>query len=640
MLFAGLTLMRRALPVPDIFLSYSRTDLATTGKMAAALKAAGHDVWWDQALKSGEVYDQVTETALREARVVVVLWSKAAVGSDWVRSEATVAMQRGALMPVMIEDCQRPVMFELRQSADLIGWKGNAKDPRLVAFLGDVARQLATPATLQPAQIPAAPPSAGPSRRLLIGGGAALGAAALAGGGWLLLRPTAAHATNTSIAVLPFANLSGDAAQAYFSDGIAEELRSSLSRIAGLQVAARTSSELMRDADVKEAAAKLGVAHVLTGSVRKGGGTIRVATQLLNGETGLETWSQAYDRPEGDALVVQSSIATSVANALSLSLGKAAAMLGGTKNPAAYDAYLRAMALTQRDEAGFRARIAALDAAIAIDPDFAAAHARRSSALTNFFWAVGDVDLLEASGRAAARAVALAPILPDAQQALAYYKAAVLDFRGAAETYDKVLRMPDVQGESLSAIASFLAYIGRSNEALALAEKAVALDPLSALAQANRAGVLISARQGTAALAAAEASLSAYPNQNNLYLSKGRALLLLNRPGDALAAFDRVEDPRLRAAGQAIAHLRLGNRAGSDRALAVLKADYADIGAYEIAYVHAVRGEADLAFAALDHAIVTKSRGVAQLRTDFRLDSLRKDPRYAALEKRLDFPPR
>ena len=95
---------------PDIFLSYSRQDLAIAGKMATALKAAEHGVWWDQALKSGEVYDQVTETALREARVVIVLWSKAAVASDWVRSEATVALQRSALMPVMIEACQRPVM--------------------------------------------------------------------------------------------------------------------------------------------------------------------------------------------------------------------------------------------------------------------------------------------------------------------------------------------------------------------------------------------------------------------------------------------------------------------------------------------------------------------------------------------------
>lgn len=179
--------MRQARHMPDIFLSYSRQDLAIAGKMAAALFSAGHNVWWDQALKSGEVYDQVTETALREARVVVVLWSKSAVASDWVRSEATVAMQRGALMPVMIEACQRPVMFELRQSADLTGWKGNAKDPRLAAFLADLARQLGEPAGAATPAAKIAAARTGPSRRVLFGGVAGVGLLVAGGfGAWML----------------------------------------------------------------------------------------------------------------------------------------------------------------------------------------------------------------------------------------------------------------------------------------------------------------------------------------------------------------------------------------------------------------------------------------------------------------------
>jgi serine/threonine-protein kinase len=390
---------------------------------------------------------------------------------------------------------------------------------------------------------------------------------------------------------------------------------------------------------VKEAAAKLGVAHVLTGSVRKGGGTIRVSTQLLNGETGLETWSQAYDRPEGDALVVQTSIATSVANALSLSLGKAAAMLGGTKNPAAYDAYLRGMAMNTRDEAGFRSRIAAFDTAIALDPDFADAHARRSVSLTNLFWEVGGFDLLDAAGRAATRANTLAPTLPGAQSAAAYYQIATLDFRGASQTYDKLLLNPNAQSQGHSAPAVFLANIGRTQEGLSLAEKAVALDPLNILAKMNLATVLIAARQGKAALDVSEAAIAAHPDEKAIIANKGRSLLLLNRPAEALAAIVPLQNPRLRAAWLAIAYAMLGDRAGSDKALNVLKADYADIGAYQIARAHAARGEPGLAFAALDHAIAVKSRGLEGLRTDFSIDPLRKDPRYAAFEKRLGFPP-
>jgi serine/threonine-protein kinase len=144
------------------------------------------------------------------------------------------------------------------------------------------------------------------SRRAAIVGTAA-GAAAVAGiGGWAFFRPGTRR--DDSIAVLPFANLSGDPSQAYFSDGIAEELRSALSRIAGLTVVARTSSEAVRDEDAKSAAAKLGVANILTGSVRRSPSMIRISAQLIDGRKGIERWSQSYDRPAGDALPIQSDI--------------------------------------------------------------------------------------------------------------------------------------------------------------------------------------------------------------------------------------------------------------------------------------------------------------------------------------------
>ncbi|OYQ30772.1 hypothetical protein CHU93_06330 [Sandarakinorhabdus cyanobacteriorum] len=298
--------------MPDIFLSYSRQDVAVAGAMAAVLSAAGHDVWWDREIRAGDVYDQVLENALRASRLVIVLWSKTAVVSDWVRSEATVAMQSGTLMPVMIEDCQRPVAFELRQSADLIGWKGNASDPRLVAVLAEVARQLGAPGAA-----PRPVPATGPSRRALIG--SAAGVAALAAGGvgaWRLMGNSDDDGT-ASIAVLPFANLSGDPAQAYFSDGIAEELRNALAQISGLKVIGRVSSEQFRDAtDLAAVAEKLGVVHILTGSVRRSPATIRIGAELVDGKTGAQSWAQSYDQPAGDVLAVQSRIASSVVAAL------------------------------------------------------------------------------------------------------------------------------------------------------------------------------------------------------------------------------------------------------------------------------------------------------------------------------------
>ena len=126
--------------MPDIFLSYNREDHVTARRFAEAFEANGFTVWWDATLRSGEAYDEVTEKALREAKAVVVLWSKRSVVSRWVRSEATIADRNKTLVPVMIEPCERPIMFELTQTAELAHWTGTTDDKAWVAFLSDVKR--------------------------------------------------------------------------------------------------------------------------------------------------------------------------------------------------------------------------------------------------------------------------------------------------------------------------------------------------------------------------------------------------------------------------------------------------------------------------------------------------------------------
>src|SRR5258708_108705 len=124
--------------MPDIFLSYNREDQAAAKWFAEGFEGAGLSVWWDVTLRSGEAYDTVTETALREARAVVVLWSPRSVVSRWVRSEATQADRNRTLVPARIEACELPIMFELTQTADLTHWQGEAGDLAWRAFLGDV----------------------------------------------------------------------------------------------------------------------------------------------------------------------------------------------------------------------------------------------------------------------------------------------------------------------------------------------------------------------------------------------------------------------------------------------------------------------------------------------------------------------
>ena len=149
-----------------------------------------------------------------------------------------------------------------------------------------------------------------------------------------------------SIAVLPFVNMSGDPSQEYFSDGLTEELLNDLARINELQVAARTSAFSFKgkDTDISTIARKLNVASVLEGSVRRSGHTVRVTAQLNNAVTGYHLWSQTYDRDLGDVLKLQTEIASAVASALKVTLLRdlaAEMQVGGTRNPVAYDAYLR-----------------------------------------------------------------------------------------------------------------------------------------------------------------------------------------------------------------------------------------------------------------------------------------------------------
>jgi len=126
--------------LPDIFLSYNREDQGTARRFAEGFEREGFKVWWDVTLRSGEAYDRVTEKALREAKAVVVLWSRKSVESRWVRAEATLADRNRTLVPAMIEPCDRPIMFELTQTADLSHWTGDASERIWQAFLKDVRR--------------------------------------------------------------------------------------------------------------------------------------------------------------------------------------------------------------------------------------------------------------------------------------------------------------------------------------------------------------------------------------------------------------------------------------------------------------------------------------------------------------------
>ena len=626
----------------DVFLSYKSEDRARVQPLVEALQADGLSVWWDAQIEGGSGWRQAIQTELDSAKCVLVAWTKRSVGpqGQFVHDEATRAQRRGAYLPVLVDAVEPPLGFGEVQALPLAGWKGDRADPRYLNVLAAVRSVVAGVP-----RGPAMAPTASVGRRQFVQGGLALGAVAVAGGGWWLWRGQGGAETD-SIAVLPFANLSGDPAQAYFADGIAEELRASLSRIAELKVAARTSSEMFRDsADVKKAARELGVANVLVGSVRRSADTVRVSAQLVDGENGLEKWSESYDRPAGNELAIQSGIAESVAGALRIRFGgaeRAALQVGGTNVPAAQDAMLRGRQIDVNADDERREALAYFDAAIAADPDFASAHAERAFALSGLAGAnqvnAERAEMMKSARASAERAVKLAPKLPMAYVALGDLHTNELNMAGAYRAYREALQLPGIDSSTLSNIAVFLAEMGRVDEALALNERAIALDPLNWSARRRKATILFYAGRPGDAVAAGRQLRPGQPADSVPYWTIGNSLILLDRPREALAEFAKVEVEWARLLGEAIATARLGDRKAADRAFAEFRKMDDGLLDYQFAQIHAQRGETELALAALEQAWVKRDPGLSTLKVDPMLNPLRGDPRFKALVKKMNFP--
>jgi len=631
----------------DVFLSYKAEDRARVRPLVAALEAEGFSVWWDAHIEGGSAWRHTIQRELDAARVVVVVWSENSVGPEgrFVQDEASRAQQRGVCLPVRIDKVKPPLGFGETQSLSLVGWSGDRADPQFQAVLAAV-RAVVGAASQAAAPAAAPDPPRGPDRRLLLAGGGLLALGAAGAGGWFLTRPKGA--ASDSIAVMPFANLSGDPAQAYFSDGIAEELRSALARIAQLKVVARVSCEKVKEDAATEAARKLGVANILTGSVRRSPNLIRVSAQLVDGTSGVERWSETYDRPLGDALHIQTGIAENVAQALRIQLAPAErrALAGdGTKNAAAHDLYLKARAVPDGGEKGVRQKLALLDAALARDPDYVAAlaaHSRARFRLANRYETgpalrAGLLDSLSS----AQRAVALDPKSAKAQAA--FGSAAVIIDLNLALCVERLSLAHRLAPGDPDVVTDFLGALQRSNrieQALPLSQQAIALDPLNASVYDRRVRLLTSAGRYAEAIQVGRQGLALGSNAEGLHSNMGDALVLSGKPAEALAEFAQVGSDWDRLRGIAIARAKMGDRAAADRALADFqKIDDGSLN-YQFTEIYAQRGELDRAFAALEAAFRSNDPGVIDIPGDPFLNPLRSDPRFRAVEKRLNLPPR
>ena len=445
-----------------------------------------------------------------------------------------------------------------------------------------------------------------------------------------------------SIAVLPFVNLSGDKEQEYFSDGLSEELLNSLSRINELQVAARTSSFYFKGehADLATIAHKLNVASVLEGSVRRSGHTVRVTAQLNNALTGYHLWSQTYDRDLGDVLKLQTDIATAVASALKVALlGDLATKIevGGTRNAAAFDAYLRGQktSVAAHSEKEWQTAIAAYTEAIALDPNYALAFANRSIALRTF---AGSPVASEPAAREsfdkaqedAEKAVALAPDLGEGHLARAL-------ITQADEEYERALALAPNNAGLLEYYAYHAGGWGSVEAGIAAARRAVVLDPLNHFSHLALGAALYNGRRYQEAVAAFENSVTLDPQDPETYGARGFAFYALGDFDRARASCEREPDFWPNQVCLALAYDKLGRHADAEAALARVRASQGDRRAFEYAEVYAQWGDNARALKWLETA--KQVQGVLLgLRIDSLLDPLRKEPRFQAIKRELKFP--
>lgn len=367
--------------MPDIFLSYNRKDQSIARRFAEGFERAGFSVWWDQTLRSGEAYDKVTEKALDDAKAVVVLWSKESVESRWVRAEATQADRNGTLVPVMIEACKRPIMFELTHTADLIGWKGDEEDPAWLAYVSDVRRFVNGEAG---AQLSRTAPT--PRRSRFRIGIAALAAILIAGAGlfWALEHgagkpaESADHKAAVALAVVPFENPDGNEQSRVLAFGIAESVQHQLASLQDLSVISWSSaSGVDKSQNIREISKQLNVAYVLQGSVLTQGKLLRVSARLVDTATERNVWSLRLERQQQDMFAIQDEIATQVTRALSVSVSPEGRqrMLGqGTRNIEAYLAFLEGQDALSTWRAVVAGKAAEhFNRALQLDPKFARA---------------------------------------------------------------------------------------------------------------------------------------------------------------------------------------------------------------------------------------------------------------------------
>jgi TolB-like protein/Flp pilus assembly protein TadD len=675
---------------PEVFISYASQDAAVANAVVGTLERSGIKCWIaPRDVPAGAPYADGIIRAINGSKALVLVLSKNAVSSPHVGKEVERASSKRRPIVVFRTDATplTPSLEYFLSESQWIEAGAGAADAASAKLVETVQRLIAHPSSANPdrdadTDIPVAVPASAPANqrwKLPLAVAVVVVAAAsvyfAVGKPWLSRHSRGAVTESAptpdvpgvvsakpngdvsasappphSIAVLPFANMSGDPKQDYFSDGLSEELLNSLVAIPDLQVAARTSSFTFKgkNEDVADIARKLHVGAVLEGSVRKDGNQVRITAQLISAATGFHLWSQTYDRNLKNVLTLQTEIATAVTRALKATLladAAAAIQTGGTQNPAAFDAYLRGKNL---DRMGFNkenalARMAFFSEAIRLDPNFARAHVGTAEVQIGYAgnYAPGP-EIRSWYRRArdhAEKAISLAPELGEAHVAMALtLERGYLDLARAQSEYERALSLSPNDPGVLIRSGRFFVTMGRTEEGLSKIRRAIAMDQLNPKGYALLSYALGDAQRYREAIEANDRALQIDANSSEVRSARGLNYLLLGEFDSARQSCQTEKRDWQCRLCMAVLYDRLSRHADAESERAALQAEFGEGVAYQIAEIYAQWGDIPKALDWLETAYRLPDAGIVTLKLDPLVDPLRKEPRFREIERKLNFP--
>ena len=656
-----------------VFVSYASQDAEAAEKICEALRASGIEVWFDKSeLRGGEAWDQSIRRQIKNCTLFIPIISRHTHDRpegyfrlEWklaVDRSYNIAATKAFLMPVAIDDTpeddeQVPDRFRELHWTRLPAGETHPAFVELVQRLlsGEIARLPGRAHSGSGAAMATAPTSRGLIRGRMGVLYAVIAVTLLLALGYLGTerlngaRPNVPNAA--SIAVLPLANESGEANQQYFSDGISEDLITALGQFPGLKVIGRSSAFQFRDSkeDSRSIGAKLGVAHLLEGSVRKSGDMIRVSAELINTADGSMQWSERYDRSFKDLFALQDEITHAVAEALKTKLlpGEHAADQSERPPSGSFDAYnamLEGRFYALRDtEADYRKAIEFFAQAIAVDPHYAFAWSKLSAAwcdLGGGYLAGAPAQEAYAKAREAVnRALALSPDLASAHVALGYLLlTADFDWHGAEAEYRRALMLSPSDSLAKFNLGLVLATFGEMDQAISLTRQALATEPLQSTSYTWLATYLSGVHRLDEAEGAIRRAIELQPTTTGYHAVLAIIEIQRGNAQAALAAAQQEPPGDWHDSSLALA-LQIGtDRVAADAALKTLIDKDAGVGPFQIAEVYALRDDAKSTFEWLDRAWSNRDSGVQNLLFDPFILRYKDDPRFSAFCRKIGLP--